>query len=123
MHTAMAISLCCLGAAASQGTEQSSYELDARNYPKVNDGVWLIMFYAPWCGHCKKLKPVFEQVAEHFHRSEHEVKVARIDGATHPGLMAPFDIKGYPTVVLLRNGERIADFDGARTFVSMQQFV
>ena len=64
---------------------------------KAGEGVWLLMMYAPWCAHFKKMTPVFEQVAEHYHRQSDAVRVGRVDATAHPGLVAPFDIKGYPT--------------------------
>ena len=67
---------------------------------------------------------MYEKVAEHYHRSPNpKVRVGKIDGTAHPGLAAPFDIKGYPTVLLLRNGELVADFQGPRTFDGLVAFV
>ena len=102
---------------------QEAHELDARNYAKVSEGVWLLKFYAPWCTHCKKLQPVFEEVAEHFHRQGGEVRVGRVDATAQPGLAEPFEIKGYPTMILLRDGRQIAEFKGPRTFKAITSFV
>jgi len=46
-----------------------------------------------------------------------------VDATAHPGLAAPFDLKGYPTLVLLRGGTRIADFKGPRTYEGLVDFV
>lgn len=79
---------------------------------------------APWCGHCKKMAPVYEKVAEHYHRAPNpRVHVGKIDGTAHPGLAAPFDLKGYPTVLLLRDGEMISEFNGPRTLDGIKAFV
>ena len=103
---------------------QEAHELNVRNWDaKVREGTWLIKFYAPWCGHCKKMAPVFEEVAEHFHRRGDGVRVGRLDAQAHPGLLTPFDVKGYPTLLLLRDGVQVAEFKGARTFEAISAFV
>jgi len=79
---------------------------------------------APWCGHCKKLAPAYEKVATHYHRaSPQRVHVGRIDATQHAGLATQYEIKGYPTLILLRGGERVADYTGARTFEALVDFV
>ena len=76
------------------------------------------------CGHCKKLAPVYEKVAEHFHRADpQKAYIGRVDATAHPGLANPFDIKGYPTLVLLRGGQRVAEYSGERTFNGLVSFV
>ena len=70
------------------------------------------------------MAPVYEKVAEHYHRAPNpRVRVGKIDGTAHPGLAAPFDLKGYPTVLLLRDGEMIAEFNGQRTLEGIKAFV
>ena len=103
---------------------QEAHEISTRNFDKVKQGMWLLKFYAPWCGHCKKMAPVFEEVAEHFHRQDgSHVSVGRIDGTAHPGLTEPFNVKGYPTLLLLRDGDVLAEFKGPRTFKAITEFV
>jgi thioredoxin domain-containing protein 5 len=66
-------------------------------------GDWLVEFYAPWCGHCKKLVPVWDQLAADLH--EKGVNVAKVDVTQNAGLGKRFDIKGFPTLILLRRGQ------------------
>jgi protein disulfide-isomerase-like protein len=54
----------------------------------------LVMYYAPWCGHCKKLKPVWEELGQHVMGSD--VVVAKIDMDANK-LKSP-SIKGFPTI-------------------------
>lgn len=67
---------------------------------------------------------MYEKVAEHFHRQQPQrVSLAKVDATANPGLAEPFELKGYPTLVLLRGGQRIADFNGPRTFEGLVEFV
>ena len=66
---------------------------------------WAVMFYAPWCGHCQKLAPVWERIDDAL---DGELGVARVD-ATAPAcahVAARFLSRGrgYPTIALLRQG-------------------
>lgn len=54
-------------------------------------------FYAPWCGHCKSLAPVYEQVATAF-KKEKDVVVAKVDADAHKDLGERFGVTGFPTI-------------------------
>jgi hypothetical protein len=70
------------------------------------------------------MAPAYEKVAEHYHRSTNSpVRVAKIDGTANPGLASPFDIKGYPTLIMLQDGEKVAEFNGPRTVEGIKEFV
>ena len=56
-------------------------------------GTWLVEFYAPWCGHCKRLAPTYEKVASSL---EGTVHVAKCDATVERGLAARFPVAGYP---------------------------
>lgn len=58
----------------------------------------LVEFYAPWCGHCKSLAPVYEQLAEVFAGDRSAVVVAKVDADAERSLGERFDVKGFPTV-------------------------
>lgn len=61
-------------------------------------GLWFIMFYAPWCGHCKRLEPIWAQVAQSLYKSN--VRVGRVDCTRFQNLAMEFGIQGYPTIKL-----------------------
>jgi thioredoxin domain-containing protein 10 len=56
-------------------------------------------FYAPWCGHCKKLEPIFKHVDQSL-AMDRDVRVGRIDCTRFPSMAQEFNIKGYPTLIL-----------------------
>ena len=56
-------------------------------------------FYAPWCGHCKKLEPVFREVARDLSR-QGKVRVGKVDCTRFPSLASEFSVRGFPTILL-----------------------
>jgi len=58
----------------------------------------LLQFYAPWCGHCKKLEPIYEQVAAKLEGTS--IKVAKVDATMHSDIASRYDVRGFPTIIL-----------------------
>merc|ERR1711966_251639 len=68
----------------------------------ANGGKWVLLeAYAPWCGHCKKLMPVWEDLGEAFKESSGTVTIAKVD-ATANDLPKSLGIKGFPTLLLFK---------------------
>ncbi|KAL3284206.1 hypothetical protein HHI36_018370 [Cryptolaemus montrouzieri] len=59
-------------------------------------GQWLVKFYAPWCGHCKRLEPVWSHVAQALYKTN--VRVGKVDCTRFPSLASEFSIGGFPTI-------------------------
>ena len=73
-------------------------ELTPANFDKEvikGDEMWMVEFYAPWCGHCKSLAPSWELAAKQLRGV---VKVGAVDMDAHPSLGQPYDVKGFPTL-------------------------
>ena len=87
-------------------------EVSDKFLPVRYDGLWLMKFYAPWCGHCKKLEPVWKHVAQSL--ADTHVRVARVDCTRFSKVATEFNIRGYPTIMFLK-GEDTYTYEGDRT--------
>ncbi|KAL1132792.1 hypothetical protein AAG570_010744, partial [Ranatra chinensis] len=65
----------------------------------------LVMFYAPWCGHCKKMKPEYEKAATLLKTKSVVGSLAAVDATKEAALSKRFGVKGFPTVKYFKNGE------------------
>lgn len=82
------------------------------------DGLDLILvkFYAPWCGHCKRLAPEYEEAAKRLAGDDPAVPMAKVDCTNESGgkdICAQNDVQGYPTVKIFRNGQA-SDYNDGR---------
>jgi len=83
---------------------------------------YFIEFYAPWCGHCKKLAPVYEQLGAHYSADE-RVVVAKLDATANdvPPLFP--DVTGFPTLYWRGSAGAVSKFEGDRTLQAMREFI
>ncbi|XP_006903376.1 PREDICTED: protein disulfide-isomerase A6-like [Elephantulus edwardii] len=81
-----------------------------------SDDVWMVEFYAPWCGHCKNLEPEWAAAAtEVKEQTKGKVKLAAVDATANQLLSQRYGIRGFPTIKIFQKGESPVDYDGGRT--------
>ncbi|XP_075069351.1 protein disulfide-isomerase TMX3 [Mixophyes fleayi] len=85
------------------------------------DDIWIVDFYAPWCGHCKKLEPVWNEVGIEMRKSGSPVRVGKMDATIHSSIASEFGVRGFPTIKLLK-GDMAYNYRGPRTKEDIIEF-
>ncbi|KAG3113046.1 hypothetical protein PI124_g7947 [Phytophthora idaei] len=118
--TLLALQLAAADEAASNVVVLTSDDFEHKTQAGsgATTGDWLIEFYAPWCGHCKKLAPIYENVADEL---KGQVNVAKVDVTANAELGKRFGIRGFPTLLHFSHGKSYK-FAGKRTLEDLADF-
>lgn len=76
--------------------------------------VLLVKFYAPWCGHCKRLAPEYEKAATKLVSNDPPIILAEVDCTVEKKTCDKFGVSGFPTLKIFRNGNLAQEYDGPR---------
>mmetsp|Transcript_27688 Transcript_27688/g.54527 ORF Transcript_27688/g.54527 Transcript_27688/m.54527 type:complete len:507 (+) Transcript_27688:41-1561(+) len=81
----------------------------------------IVMFYAPWCGHCKSFKPEFGDAATQLAGSD--VTVGALDATKHPKSAKKYGVEGYPTIWYFKDGKNVEKYEGGRTAKAVVDYI
>ena len=113
---------------SSAGGEKQKYGATRKKVRFADEYlVKLMLFYAPWCGHCKTAKPEFEKVVDKYNNTQHNgkaVEVVTIDSTDKDNMKITqeFKVGAFPTVKLIKNGS-VVEYSGPRTEKAYTKFL
>jgi thioredoxin 1 len=80
----------------------------------------LVDFWAQWCGPCKSIAPILEDLAQHYGE---KVKIVKLDVDSNPATPPKFGVRGIPTLILFKDGQVMATQVGLLNKAALMQFI
>ncbi len=88
-------------------------ELTGANFEAtLAEGVSLVDFWAPWCGPCRMIAPVVEELAEDY---DGKAKICKVNTDEEQDIAVKFGIRSIPTIMFFKNGEMVDQIVGAQS--------
>ncbi|XP_055341439.1 protein disulfide-isomerase-like [Paramacrobiotus metropolitanus] len=95
----------------------SNFDTAVATFPDL-----IVEFYAPWCGHCKKLAPLYAQAATKLRENAISTVLAKVDATADKELSKKHGIKAFPTIKYFHDGEFLAHYSGEQTSEALYDF-
>ena len=87
-------------------------ELTTANFDVVKEGVALVDFWAPWCGPCRMIAPIIEELANDY---DGKAKICKVNTDEAQDLAVQFGVRSIPTILFFKDGELKAQLIGAQS--------
>jgi thioredoxin 1 len=102
------------------GKDSMKHLTDANFETEVKKGVTLVDFHANWCGPCRMLAPVLEQVAKEIGG---KATIGKVDIDSEQGIASRFQIASVPTMILFKDGKEVNRLVGLRNAEAIKDFI
>ena len=86
------------------------------------NGVVLIDFFAEWCGPCRTLGPIIEELTKEY-EGNNKVKIFKLNIDEEKELAEKFNVMSIPTLILFKNGEKVKEVVGAKSKEELKELI
>ncbi|XP_071730037.1 protein disulfide isomerase-like 2-3 [Rutidosis leptorrhynchoides] len=111
------------GGSSEKAEPNASVELNSQNFDELvvkSKDLWMVEFFAPWCGHCKKLAPEWKKAAKNL---QGKVKLGHVNCDDEKSLMSRYKVQGFPTILVFGvDKDSPVTYEGARSASAIESF-
>lgn len=124
VNTILSLSLLQHSLAAVIDLTDSTFEHQTQSSTGQTTGKWLVKFYAPWCGHCKTLAPIWKELDQRLQEENAQdgIVIAKVDCTKETQVANRFQVQSYPTLKYFAD-RKMYNYKGARNADALYDFV